>query len=134
MGVEPQPSNPSEISTLMMSFCLSVRLSPVKSVKSFATWQRLTASWGGGLSYRLPCTCYYYQIHRKHYKWKISHDLHRTVTRASASCDPNEFSMRQTKMPSSLTCTLSILRLLSDRIRDLATGISIRKHDCTLFR
>jgi len=46
-------------------------------------------------------------------------DLHKTVTRASASCDPNEFSMRQTNIPSSLICTFSIFRLLSGKILDL---------------
>jgi len=47
------------------------------------------------------------------------HDLHKTVTRASASCDPNEFSIRQTNMPSSLICTFSIFKLLSDKILEL---------------
>jgi len=35
----------------------SVCLSPVKSVNPFARWQHLAAN-GGGLSYRLRCSCY----------------------------------------------------------------------------
>jgi len=38
--------------------CLLVRLSPVKFVKSFATWQHHMAA-SRGLSYWLRYTCYY---------------------------------------------------------------------------
>ena len=33
---------------MALPFCLSVRLSPVKFVKSFATWQHLAANGGRG--------------------------------------------------------------------------------------
>jgi len=60
---------------MALSICLSVCLSSVKFVKSFATWQHLAAS--GGLSYRLRYTyCTWSSLAQKLLMFFVHHCRH----------------------------------------------------------